>query len=39
VKEGGKWKVSAGTFCQLLTLQNAAPKQCSDSSITAFPTS
>ncbi len=37
VQEGGRWKVSAATFCQLLTLQAAAPAQCSDASITALP--
>jgi hypothetical protein len=39
VKEGGRWKVSAGTLCQLLKLQNAAPKQCDDATVTAFPNS
>jgi hypothetical protein len=38
VKDGGKWKVSAGSFCGLLKLQNAAPKECDDPTITAFPT-
>jgi hypothetical protein len=37
VKEGGTWKVAATTFCQLLSLQQAAPAQCHDASITAFP--
>jgi hypothetical protein len=37
VKEGGKWKVAAGSFCGLLKLQNSAPKECDDSTITAFP--
>ena len=37
VDEAGRWKVAATTFCQLLTLQNAAPKQCNDASITALP--
>jgi hypothetical protein len=38
VLDHGKWKVSAATFCQLLQLQNSAPKQCSKAAITAFPT-
>lgn len=37
VDEAGRWKVAAATFCQLLKLQNAAPKQCNDASITALP--
>jgi hypothetical protein len=37
VKEDGSWKVAAGTFCALLTLESAAPKACSDSAITALP--
>jgi hypothetical protein len=37
VKEKGRWKVAATTFCQLLSLQQAAPAQCHDASITAFP--
>lgn len=37
VKEDGSWKVAATTFCQLLSLQQAAPAQCHDASITAFP--
>ena len=37
VKDGGKWKVAAGTFCGLLKLQNSAPKLCDQASITAFP--
>lgn len=38
VLDHGKWKVSAGTFCQLLQLQGSAPKECSQAAITAFPT-
>jgi hypothetical protein len=38
VRDHGKWKVSAATFCQLLQLQNSAPKQCSQAAVTAFPT-
>lgn len=37
VKEGATWKVAAGTFCALLTLQGGAPKACDDTSITALP--
>jgi hypothetical protein len=37
VKEGGDWKVAAQTFCQLLTLEGSAPKECKDKSITALP--
>jgi hypothetical protein len=29
VKEGGEWKVGTASFCQLLTLQGAAPERCS----------
>jgi hypothetical protein len=29
VKEGGEWKVGTASFCQLLTLQGAAPDRCS----------
>jgi hypothetical protein len=38
VKVNSTWLVSAGTFCQLLQLQNSAPPQCHDSAFTAFPT-
>ena len=38
VKVNGTWLVAAGTFCQLLQLQNSAPPQCHDSAFTAFPT-
>jgi hypothetical protein len=38
VKDNGTWKIAAGTFCGLLKLQNAAPKECDDPAITAFPT-
>jgi hypothetical protein len=37
VREGGKWKVAAQTFCSLLTLEGTAPPACKDSSITALP--
>lgn len=37
VREDGRWKVAAATFCQLLTLQGAAPKQCQDKAFTALP--
>jgi hypothetical protein len=37
VREGGKWKVAAQTFCSLLQLQGTAPSICSDKSITALP--
>ncbi len=37
VREGGKWKVAAQTFCNLLTLENTAPPACKDESITALP--
>jgi hypothetical protein len=31
VKENGKWKVSAATFCALLTMEQAAPAVCGTS--------
>jgi hypothetical protein len=37
VREGGKWKVAAQTFCALLQLEGTAPPACKDSSITALP--
>jgi hypothetical protein len=37
VKEGGRWKVAAATFCELLKLQGPAPAACDDASITALP--
>jgi len=37
VREGDRWKVSAQTFCALLTLEGNAPPACEDSSLTALP--
>lgn len=37
VLEGGKWKVAAQTFCNLLTLEGTAPAVCKDTAITALP--
>lgn len=37
VREGGKWKVAAQTFCNLQKLQGSAPKLCNNASITALP--
>jgi len=37
VRDGGEWKVAAQTFCQLLTLEGTAPKECKDKSMTALP--
>ena len=37
VREGGKWKVAAKTFCSLLTLEGTAPSLCKQKSITALP--
>lgn len=37
VEVSGRWLVSAQTFCALLQLQGAPPKQCSDPSLTALP--
>jgi hypothetical protein len=37
VEVGGRWLVSAQTFCALLQLQGSPPPQCSNSSITALP--
>jgi hypothetical protein len=37
VRQNGKWKVAAKTFCNLLALQASAPKPCSNPKITALP--
>lgn len=37
VREAGKWKVAAQTFCALLQLEGTAPALCSNKSITALP--
>lgn len=37
VREGGKWKVAAKTFCGLLMLQGSPPSACTDASVTALP--
>jgi hypothetical protein len=37
VRDGGKWKVAAQTFCSLLQLEGTAPPACKDASITALP--
>lgn len=37
VREGGTWKVAAGTFCALLTLEGSPPSACKDTTITALP--
>lgn len=37
VREGGRWKVAAKTFCDLLALQGDAPSACKDPKITALP--
>jgi len=37
VREGNTWKVSAQTFCALLTLQGNPPSACSDANVTALP--
>lgn len=36
VREGGTWKVAAGTYCGLAKLQGGAPPACEDASITAL---
>ena len=36
VREGGKWKVAAQTFCGLLQLEGTAPPACKDNSITSL---
>lgn len=37
VREDGRWKVAAKTFCNLLTLERDAPSVCDDGSVTALP--
>jgi hypothetical protein len=37
VRENGKWKVAAQTFCTLLVLEGTAPPACKDPAITALP--
>jgi hypothetical protein len=37
VQQNGMWKVAAKTFCDLLSLQAAAPKACSNPRNTALP--
>jgi hypothetical protein len=37
VREAGKWKVAAQTFCRLLTLEGTAPSFCKNKSIIALP--
>ena len=37
VREGGKWKVAAQTFCVLLNLEGTAPPACKDPAVTALP--
>jgi hypothetical protein len=37
VREGGKWRVAAKTYCSLLTLEGTAPPVCKNKSITALP--
>jgi hypothetical protein len=37
VRESGKWKVAAQTFCDLLALEGTAPPACKDPAITALP--
>jgi hypothetical protein len=37
VREDGKWKVAAQTFCNLLTLEGTAPATCKNASLTALP--
>jgi hypothetical protein len=37
VRENGKWKVAAQTFCSLLVLEGTAPPACKDPAITALP--
>lgn len=36
VREAGKWKVAAQTFCQLLTLEGTPASACKDKSITSL---
>jgi hypothetical protein len=37
VREGGKWKVAAKTFCSLISLERKLPPQCKKRSLTALP--
>ena len=37
VRENGRWKVAAQTFCGLLQLQGDAPRACQDPTITTLP--
>jgi hypothetical protein len=37
VRENGRWKVAAQTFCGLLQLQGDAPSACQDPAITGLP--
>jgi hypothetical protein len=37
VREDGKWKVAAQTFCGLLTAEGSAPPLCQNAAITALP--
>ncbi len=37
VQTGGTWKVSASTFCALLTVAKVAPAECTQASVTALP--
>jgi hypothetical protein len=37
VRENGRWKVAAKTFCDLLALTNQAPQPCKDPNITRLP--
>jgi hypothetical protein len=37
VREDGRWKVAARTFCTLLKLEGDAPAACADPKITALP--
>jgi hypothetical protein len=37
VREGGKWKVAAKTYCSLLTLEGTAPSICKNKSVVALP--
>lgn len=37
VRENGRWKVAARTFCALLAIEGGAPAACKNKSITALP--
>jgi hypothetical protein len=37
VREDGRWKVAAETFCRLLTLEGTAPHACTDPAIVGLP--